>query len=90
MTDTQSKARQYWQGQGKNFMTPDVIEYITTPRFLVELSEGTGFDHEPIYGVTVATLDGEPDHDRSQMFHSLDDAREFIEIELYWTEGEEE
>lgn len=83
MSTTHTKAYAYYAKQGKNFMTPDVIEYIDTPRFLVELSEGTGFDHEPIYGVTVATLDGERDHDRSQMFFSLDDAREHIEGELF-------
>lgn len=78
---TSTKAATYWRSQGKNFMTPGVIEYRDLPNgYMVELSEGTGFDHEPIFGVSVADADGnrlfEPE---SQMFWSLEDARRHID-----------
>lgn len=73
-------AKEYWQGQGTNFMTPGIIEYIDAPNGkLIELSRGTGFDNEPIFGVSVADASGErlfePD---SQMFYSIEDARNHI------------
>lgn len=37
----------------KNFMTPDVIEFVlTTDGRIIELSKGTGIGNEPIWGVT--------------------------------------
>ena len=72
------KARDYFKTQGKNFMTPEIIRYIDSDRYLIELSRGTGFDHEPIYGVTVATITGRPLFDESQMFHSLEEAEGYI------------
>lgn len=43
--------------EGENFMTPHVI-YVRklSPTLAVELSHGTGFDHEPIFGVTFAVF----------------------------------
>lgn len=74
------KAATYWRGRGRNFMTPEPIEYIETDNgFLVELSEGTGFNHEPIFGVSVADASGERLHDpESQMFYSRSDAMAHI------------
>ena len=37
----------------KNFMTPNVIEYITVRDYEVELSSGNGIGGTPIFGVTV-------------------------------------
>ena len=74
-----SKAKTFWSKQGKNFMTPNIIEYRDTSRFLVELSQGRGFDQEPIFGVTIATLGGERDYDRSKMFYDLDKAKAYID-----------
>jgi hypothetical protein len=45
---------------------------------MVELSEGTGFDHEPIFGVSVADAEGNRLYDESQMFYSIEDARSHI------------
>ena len=51
-----ASSKQYlaWQKQHPNFITPEVLEYEILPNgYIVELSEGTGFDHEPYYGVTL-------------------------------------
>lgn len=65
-----------FRGLGKNFMTPDVLAYRWRFQdgrwWAVELSEGRGFDDEPIFGVTFrdpANPD-EADLDHSGMFHS--------------------
>jgi hypothetical protein len=80
--------------KGKNIMTPDVIEYLQAGAYIVELSEGTGFSREPIFGVTVLELDGDDvkrRNDLSQLCHSLDDARDVIEsLEEYKPLEEEE
>lgn len=73
------RAREYYRTQGVNFMTPEVVEYIDANGYMIELSKGEGFDHEPIYGVTVATADGVRLYDESQMFHSESEARGYVE-----------
>ena len=46
--------------KGKNFMTPDVLGRYFVPyskhraEMVVEFSEGTGFNNDPMYGVTCA------------------------------------
>lgn len=76
---------------GENFMTPNII-YIRelSPRLAVEFSTGTGFDHEPIYGVTFSVWhDGRwqrtypgPSYvvpgPESKMFHSRQAAESYI------------
>ncbi len=66
--------------KGRNFMTPDIIEYGHTKNGLkYELSEGRGFNNDKIFGVTVGNkLSTEVDHDKSDMFYSLQDARDYI------------
>lgn len=61
---------------GKNFMTPDVINYYKLIVGYAELSEGTGLNHQPIFGVTV-----KPDvaNTRSRMFQSKHEALGYIE-----------
>ena len=72
--------------KGKNFMTPNIIEYGNTGNFLYELSEGTGMSGQPIYGVTVLELlDYETEEvrrrtDMGQCHDSLEDARDHIDI----------
>ena len=63
---------------GKNIMTPDVLGYFKLRRGLgyAELSEGEGFVHEAIYGVTIRP---DPTHGLSQMFHSRSKAESYIE-----------
>lgn len=48
-----------WQKQHPNFMTPHIIHLAEIAGvFIVELSEGTDFNHNPIYGVTVFKMCG--------------------------------
>ncbi len=69
--------------KGKNMMTPDIIKFGESGGFIFELSEGTGFNREPIFGVTVLELtEGEAPKrrsDLSQMFHNLTEAKDFAE-----------
>lgn len=78
MTTTQELFKQ--AVKGKNVMTPDVIRYGQTGKHVFELSEGTGFDGQPIYGVTVVNIEGEPKHDtnKSEMFYSREFAEAYI------------
>jgi len=67
---------------GRNFMTPNVDGYLAGNGLYIELSSGTGIDHEPIFGVTVLfDVDGEPKRypeagrdDLSQMFFDRSEA----------------
>ena len=43
-----------WQKRHPNIMTPEIKAYKILPNgYIVELSEGTGLEHEPFYGVTL-------------------------------------
>lgn len=68
-----------------NFMTPKIREYGVGDGQVWEISEGTGFDHEPIFGVTFVVRDngewrnsclveGAP---KSKLCYSLEEAREY-------------
>jgi len=71
--------------KGRNFMTPDLLGYARAKKpdakgltVWVELSTGTGFEGEPIFGVTVRNAHG--DHvspDPSKMFFSRAAAEEY-------------
>jgi hypothetical protein len=63
--------------KGKNFMTPHVLGYYGNAKTAVELSQGTGFSHEKIFGVTVV-LDGIHDNDKSKCFYSETEAINYI------------
>lgn len=63
--------------RGTNFMTPDRIGYVDVDGVAVELSWGTGFDHEFIYGVTFDPI-GTVTDERSCCCHSLDEVAEVI------------
>jgi hypothetical protein len=64
----------------RNFMTPDLISYGKSGRFVYELSQGEGFSREPIYGVTVLEITNGAmgttvrRHDLSKMFFNIRDA----------------
>ena len=47
--------------QGKNFMTPTIMKYLTFDNNVIELSKGKGFDHKPIFGLTHSRYDRETD-----------------------------
>ena len=85
MTDTSKAAAAYrvFLNYGKNFMTPDVIEYgWVDDNVAYELSTGSGIVGDAIFGVTF--LDSRRDEPRSMEYSSavLDEAagRELIEI----------
>lgn len=70
-------------GNSRNLMTPKILGRGLLPDGAYELSIGSGFDHEPIYGVSVVWLnpDGTTERARppvSQVFHSREDARDYI------------
>jgi hypothetical protein len=74
------KAQQAFARMGSNFMTPDVIRYQDLDNgLMVELSEGTGFDGQPIFGVTVLNADKTPNHEACEMFQSLKEAEQHID-----------
>lgn len=63
----------------KNFMTPNVIEYLTIGIYEVELSSGNGIGGAPLFGVTVvsrATRERCLDLDRS--FDNIKSAKLYI------------
>lgn len=74
------KAREFFESLGPNFMTPHVIKYVDTDKYLIELSEGEGFTRNKIYGVTVVGVNGErdPTGELSNMFHSRKEAEDWI------------
>ena len=67
---------------GPNFMTPDPLRIGSNGRFVYELSQGSGFEHERIYGVTVLWIDADDTAQRrpdlSQFCHSRRQADEVI------------
>ena len=72
--------------RGANFMTPRPLEYyrrtLRGRSVYVELSEGEGFDHSPLYGVTFRFADGgelwrDGGSDPSRCFHSRSAALEW-------------
>ncbi len=77
--------REYFRqeyGDSPNFMTPELIRHGSKGRFVYELSQGEGFKHEPIYGVTVLLVndDDQPERMReiSQCCHSRREADQLI------------
>ena len=68
--------RRTYNGQ-PNIVTPNVIEYVTGQRYVVELSQGEGLFGGDLFGVTVLTLDGSRT-ELSRSFDHEDDAREYI------------
>ena len=42
-----------WQKEHPNFITPHILSVKQRDDFFVELSEGTGMEHQPIFGVSI-------------------------------------
>lgn len=66
-----------------NFMTPEPLEFgFLDPITVFEISRGTGFDHEPIFGVTIVHYaDGKwtGDLERSKgVFTTRDEAEAYV------------
>lgn len=68
--------------RGVNIMTPHVMRYKHVgDKIVVELSEGTGFSDDKLYGVTVVRkVDNiwKKDHETSKCFHDYDEAINYI------------
>ena len=75
-----SDAKSAFAGLGRNFMTPTALAYrwltVEGKRWAVELSEGEGFDREPIFGVTFRDPENpnEAEIELSGLFHSKREA----------------
>lgn len=71
-------AKTYFSVMGPNFMTPFVIRYVDTERYMIELSEGH-FLNDHLYGVSVASVvGGVRDDERSKVFDDLTEAEAHI------------
>ena len=63
-----------WEGPGGvNFMTPEILGRFQLGARQIEVSYGTGFYHDYIFGCTVV-----PDRDLSDCYESLQAMRDFI------------
>lgn len=72
--------------KGQNFMTPQILGYYKLAVGYAELSTGTGFHGDTIYGVTVRPET--PDDRRSQVFYSRREALDYIESLSEGTEND--
>lgn len=72
-----------WQKEHPNFMTPYIIKLIQKGNDFIEISEGTDFKNQKIYGVTlIHHKKGEFKTDtsgKSQMFYSKEKAYKYAE-----------
>jgi len=68
---------------GKNFMTPDVVEYgwVIEGEVSYEISKGEGLEHQDIFGITFAGKNklGEDVRELSKCQASIEEARQYIE-----------
>lgn len=65
--------------KNKNILTPRILGFYNPSHYTVELSEGTGFDNEPIFGVSVVDLDTqEHNHGLSKMCTTKPEALTYI------------
>lgn len=66
----------------KNFLTPSTVYFRRVFDYLVEVSEGEGFDRNKIYGVTVLEIDSNEHtahkHDFSKCVHSLTEVESYL------------
>ena len=73
-----------WAKKYPNFMTPYILQVKKSGDKFIELSHGTGFDHKPIYGVSVKIPKPEggfktPENDNdSKMFHDKQKALNYF------------
>jgi hypothetical protein len=74
-----------WQKRHPNFMTPNVRKVRQDGNYFVELSEGEGFDHKPMYGVSVVhwtgsrfETQGHKYSDRNKPFYKREDAERYF------------
>jgi len=68
-----------WQRKHPNFMTPHIIGLYKYGELIIELSEGTGFSSDTIYGVTeVSAKGGKFKSLGGEVFTKLADAKVYL------------
>lgn len=79
MTDSEIRAvfNRVYNGKA-NFMTPNAWEFGKRGKMVWELSTGTGFRDQRLFGVTVIELPNTKRHDLSQCFDSAEAAKAYI------------
>lgn len=70
--------RAYPNGE-PNPMTPTIHYRTMRGGYAVELSEGTGMEGQPIFGVTVLDGWGQRNTERSRLFQAREEAEKYIE-----------
>jgi hypothetical protein len=60
--------------RGVNFMTPEILGFVDVDGEAVEVSTGTGFHGERIYGLTWE----DANDDRSRLCHTWDEVRDVL------------
>jgi hypothetical protein len=80
------KSYRKWQKEHPNFMTPYVIKTERKGDYIIEVSEGTGMNREPFYGVSIIKQDGEkfntqnhPYSEKSKSFYSKTEALSYAQ-----------
>ncbi len=82
---TKNQIQEEYKKKSKNFMTPNVKEYVITPNNrVIELSTGTGIDGSKIWGVTeFEVTDGRLETTRRGKMHtSAKSARQHFNVLL--------
>lgn len=64
--------------RGANFMTPEILGNVLVAGEPVEISTGSGFDHDRIFGVTFPRDEAGGTDDRSRMCCSLREVYDFL------------
>lgn len=84
-----SVASKLFRSWAPNVMTPYNRVWLTGKAWLIEVSEGTGFDHQPLWGVTVVSRATKRyDEERSRLFRSHDEAWQYARAMQEADEGE--
>ena len=70
-----------WQRDHSNFITPHIKKLEQSGNYFIELSEGIGFEHKPLYGVSIIHWGGDKfysighKHENlSKLFHNYAEA----------------
>lgn len=67
--------------KGENFITPKILDYYVTGDYLCELSQGTDFDGNKVFGVTVANAEtGKHEHGLSKLWETKKKAIAYIAV----------
>lgn len=76
-----------WQKEHPNFITPNIKQIKIVNNFILELSEGTDFEHKPMFGVSAAKqIDGSTfkmvrqigNFEPSKPFHDFSEAKKHM------------